>query len=315
MFPAVASVGASSSNHFVPASNSTARGEWHDPLVRRLASRGRGDPEEIVERVAEAWLDEAGIDRFPVDVFGLASRLGVTVRRSQLEGYSGRIYVDHDKRVRMDVNASDGLERQRFTCAHELMHTAFPGFTREQRYRLDERLGDSLFARNRQEEEYLCDRGAAALLLPRRLLWPYKMRQGLRAVEKLASAAKVSLEVAANRLVSIADTAGVFIVLEQGHKPSELRQMRRGEDVESQLRVRYAVTRGVRIFVPRHTSVDQHSVFGRAQRSGRLEREVAPLPGSTRPAFLIEAKCFPHRDEGQRRQRVLALAWPASLTD
>jgi Zn-dependent peptidase ImmA (M78 family) len=299
----------------VPASSSTAKREWHDPLVRRLASRGRGNPEEIVERIAQAWLDEAGIERFPVDVFGLASRLGIMVRRAQLEGYSGRIYVDDDKRVRMDINASDGPERQRFTCAHELMHTAFPGFTREQRYRVDEHLGDTLFARNRQEEEYLCDRGAAALLLPRKLLWPYQLRQGLRAVEKLAAAAKVSLEVAANRLVSLADAPGVFMVLEQGHKPSESRQMRRGEEVEEHLRVRYTVVRGVRVFVPRHKSVEQHSVFERAQRSGCLEREVAPLPGSTRPLFLIEAKCFPRRHEGQRRQRVLALAWPTNLKD
>lgn len=280
-------------------------------MVRRLASRSRGNPEEIVERIAEAWLAEAGIERLPVDVFGLASRHGIMVRRVHVEGFSGRIYVDNDKRVRMDINASDTPERQRFTCAHELLHTAFPGFTREQRYRVDEQLGDALFARNRQEEEYLCDRGAAALLLPRRLLWSYQLRQGLRAVEKLAVAAKVSLEVAANRLVSLADAPGVFIVLEHGHKPSESRQMRRGEAVADQLRVRYAVVRGVRAFVPRHTSVEQPSVFERAQRSGRMERDVAPLPGSTRPLFLIEAKCFPRRHEGQRRQRVLALAWPA----
>jgi Zn-dependent peptidase ImmA (M78 family) len=296
----------------VPASNSTAREEWHDPLVQRLASRGRGNPEEIVERITEAWLEEAGIERFPVDVFGLVSRLGIMVRRAPLEGYSGRIYVGDDNRVRMDINASEGSERQRFTCAHELMHTAFPGFTRERRYRVDEHLGDALFARNRQEEEYLCDRGAAAVLLPRSLLWPYQLRQGLRAVEKLAAAAKVSLEVAANRLVSLADTPGVFMVLEQGHKPSEARQRRRGEEVEEQLRVRYAVVHGVRAFVPRHTAVEAQSVFERAQRSGRLEREVAPLPGSTRQMFHIEAKCFPRRHEGQRRQRVLALGWPAS---
>jgi Zn-dependent peptidase ImmA (M78 family) len=293
----------------VPASSSTAE-EWRDPLVRRLASRGRGDPEEIVERIAEAWLEEAGIERFPVDIFAIASRQGIVVRRTQPQDYSGRVYVDHDERVRMDINASDGPERQRFTCAHELMHTAFPGFTREQRYRLDERLGDALFARNRQEEEYLCDRGAAALLLPRKLLWPYDLRRGLRAVEKLARDAKVSLEAAGNRLVSLADEPGVFIVLEQGHKPAELRRMRRGEEVEERLRVRYAVAHSVRVFVPRHKSVDQHSVFERAQRSGRLEREVAPLPGATRPLYLIEAKCFPRRHEGQSRQRVLALARP-----
>lgn len=307
------SAGALSSNRFVPASSSTAKEEWRDPLVQRLASRGRGDPEQIVERIAEAWLEEAGIERFPVDIFAVASRQGIVVRRTQHQDYSGRVYVDHDKRVRVDINASDGLERQRFTCAHELIHTAFPGFTRDQRYRVDEQLGDALFARNRQEEEYLCDRGAAALLLPRKLLWPYDVRQGLRAVEKLARDAKVSLEVAGHRLVSLGGERGVFIVLEQGHKPAELRRMRRGEEVEERLRVRYAVAHSVRAFVPRYKSVDYHSVFERARRTGRLEREVAALPGSIRPLYIIEAKCFPRRHEGQRRQRVLALARPANL--
>ena len=31
----------------------------------------------------------------------------------------------------MDLRADDPEVRQRFTCAHEVIHTAFPGFVRE----------------------------------------------------------------------------------------------------------------------------------------------------------------------------------------
>ena len=47
------------------------------------------------------------------------------------------------------------------------MHIAFPGFEEERRYRLD--ASTERNPPNRQEE-YLCDLGAAALLMPRDLV-------------------------------------------------------------------------------------------------------------------------------------------------
>ncbi len=68
----------------------------------------------------------------------------------------------------MDINQRDSPERQHFTEAHELIHTAFPGFKRERRYRSDAAAMER-HPPNR-EEEYLCDFGAAALLMPAQLV-------------------------------------------------------------------------------------------------------------------------------------------------
>jgi hypothetical protein len=68
---------------------------------------------------------------------------------------------------RLDLNANDSEPRRRFTASHEIIHTVFPGFKREARYRTD--TSAEANPRNR-EEEYLCDLGAAALLMPRAIV-------------------------------------------------------------------------------------------------------------------------------------------------
>jgi hypothetical protein len=81
---------------------------------------------------------------------------------------------------------------------------------------------------------------------------------------------------------------------------------RRGEDVSERLRLRYAVARNLRLFIPKYKSADERSVFVRALESTRTERAVEPLPGGSQP-FNIEAKQYPWWDE----QRVIAVAVPA----
>ena len=75
-------------------------------------------------------------------------------------GWDGRVYVDEAGRVTVEVDGRQAPVRQRFTVAHELLHTAFPGFRRERRYRVDDDLELALFSRSRAEEEQLCDWGA-----------------------------------------------------------------------------------------------------------------------------------------------------------
>src|SRR5207247_10816089 len=115
---------------------------------------------------------------------------------------------------------------------HEIIHTFFPGFQRESRYRVD--IQTSGHHRERSEEEYLCDIGASELLMPEMLLNAsrHTLDQGLEGVEALAADADVSLEAAGNRLVSLASGKVLFMVLEVGHKPSESRALARGEEVE-----------------------------------------------------------------------------------
>jgi Zn-dependent peptidase ImmA (M78 family) len=271
----------------VPAASSTA-----EPLVARLAGRrADGDPKPRLKAILDRWRAEAGQEKLAIDVVGLASARGIRVREVEPGDWDGRVYVDSDRRPVIEVNRTHAVVRQRFTVAHELVHTAFPGFTSDRRYRVDGDLDDAVFARNRSEEERLCDWGAAQLLMPDELIWSYRADQGLKAVEKLARDAKVSLEAAAMRLIEASAKPAVFLVLD-GLGPS----------------VRYARVHGLRSFVPRGASVDGGSVFARALASNRRERDTDALPGRSRRPFHIEARSF----DGGSGKRVLALAFPAS---
>jgi Zn-dependent peptidase ImmA (M78 family) len=272
----------------VPAASSTA-----EPLVERLAGRrADGDAKPRLKTILDRWRAEAGQVKLPIDVVGLASARGIRVREVEPGDWDGRVYVDSGRRPVIEVNRSHAAARRRFTVAHELAHTAFPGFAADRRYRVDGDLDGAAFARNRSEEERLCDWGAGQLLMPDELIWSYRADQGLKAVEKLARDAKVSLEAAAMRLVEASREPVVFMVLET-----------RGDD----LCVRYAKVHDLRLFVPRGVTVDGRSAFARAAAGGRRERAVGALPGRSKREFHIEAKAF----SGGAGERVLGLAFPA----
>jgi hypothetical protein len=286
----------------------SATTEWSHPLVERLVRRHRGkDPRRIIEDFAAQCLDEAEQTSLPINVELIASMRGIR-RRVADHPFAGRIYADETGQLVMDLRADDPEVRRRFTCAHEVTHTAFPGFVREARYRVDTAVGVN--QNRRDEEEYLCDYGAAALLMPRHLVADeYSITGGLREVERLARDADVSLEAAVNRLIELANEPAVLLVFRWGHKPADLPALRRGEDVPERLRVRYCVARNLRLFLPKYKSAADDSVFVRALASPRVQRSVEPLPGGSVP-FRIEAKQYPWWDE----QRVIAVATPAAAS-
>jgi hypothetical protein len=267
--------------------------------------RGR-DPEAIVDQYARDLLRDWGVNDLPVNVDALASGLGI---RRQLASYpfAGRVYVEPSGQLVMNLNADDSPPRQRFTCGHEIIHTVFPGFKREFRYRLDAATGRHDVRRG--EEEFLCDHGAAELLMPGVIVREqYRLSAGLDAVETLAMTADVSLEAAGNRLVSLSESQAVFVVLEVAHKPADTPALRKGIDVPKRLRVRYATSSGAGLHVPRFKSAEDDSVFVRALQSGGLEEGEEQLPGSsnTRP-YRLQARVFPKGDGSGEMSRVLAV--------
>jgi len=132
--------------------------------------------------------------------------------------------------------------------------------------------------------------------MPDDLIWSYRADQGLRALEKLARDAKVSLEAAASRLIERSRKPAVFMVIEGDGGPG--------------LCVRYAKVQDLPLFVPRGVRVDEQSVFCRAARSGARERDTGRLPSRSRRLFHIEAKSFRVGRGAGVRERVLALALP-----
>lgn len=265
---------------------------WKEPLVAKLIARHRGRaPEEIIERHAEQLRHDAEQEALPVDVDLIASVQGVKRRRREWD-FAGRIYADEDGQLVMDLNGTDREERQRFTCAHELMHLAFPGFKKETRYRLDTK-SPGQNAPN-AEEEYLCDLGAAALLMPRTLVkGKYTVEDGLAGVERLARAANVSLQAAGNRMISLADQPSAFLVFDWSHKPADRPRLRRGEDVAKQLRLRYATVTQLDTYLPRFKSAPTDSIFCRAWHGYKREHGRELLPGADGAgAFEVEAKAY-----------------------
>lgn len=267
-------------------------------VARLLGARAEADPRERLREILDRWRREVGQQRLPIDVVGLASARGIRVATVEAPGWDGRVYVDEGGRVTVEVDGRQAPVRQRFTVAHELLHTAFPGFRTERRYRVDDDLELALFSRSRAEEEQLCDWGASVLLMPDELTWSYRADQGLRAVERLARDAKVSLEAAGLRLVERSAKPAAFLL---------------AGATEDGLRVRYArIHQAARVFVPRGAEVAPRSALARAAASGRRERGVEPLPGRSQRPFHVEAKSYPTGRGAGARERVLALAWPSS---
>jgi hypothetical protein len=275
---------------------------WSEPTVLGLLRKHRGrDPEQVIETYVEEHLTAGRQHRLPIDVDGLASLLGIKQRIDSFP-FAGRIYAEPSGQLVMDLNGDDYESRRRFTCAHEIIHTAFPGFRKQERYRSDVSTGGYTV---RDEEEYLCDRGAASLLLPARLVAErFDIGDGLDAVEALQEEANVSLEAAGNRLVALAKGPAMLLVLEIAHKPADRAALRRGETVAPRLRVRYGTASNLKAFVPRHKSVADDSIFVRALESGRRQRAQTYLPGAERQG-LVEVECasYPYGD----RSRVIAL--------
>ena len=208
--------------------------EWREALVRRLiAENGGRTPHEIIEQFADRLRSTAQQDKLPINSRVIASCVGIK-RRSGPHDFAGRIYAEPSGQLVMDIRESDSEERQHFTEAHELIHPAFPGFDTDGRYRLDatmERRAEN------NEEEFLCDVGAAALLMPRDLVeHEYAVRNGLADAERLAGDAEVSVEAAANRLIALADEPCVLLCMTWRTNPltgprsaRESRSLRRSE--------------------------------------------------------------------------------------
>lgn len=281
--------------------------EWHEPLVRRLIeANGGADPERIIEEYADRLRETAGQKALPIRPHLVASCYGIKRRRGAHD-FAGRIYAEPSGQLVMDINEHDSEERQHFTEAHELIHPAFPNFAQEKRYRLDATM--ERHAENR-EEEYLCDTGAAALLMPAELVADeYTVRGGLADAERLSADAEVSIEAAANRIVTLSDEPAVLLCLTWSHKPADRPALRKGVDVPKALRVRYAVTRHLNAYVPKFKGCAEGSVFCRGAETGLVERDVTTLPGAESAGlFRVEAK----RYGADWLERVLAIGRPTA---
>ena len=132
---------------------------WTNPSVLALA-QGNADPVAvIIEKGRAVVLDavEKGWSGPPFDPFRLADelRIPVTPRDDVLDAR----LVPSGARGRIEFNPNRPSGRIRFSLAHEIAHTLFPGYSTEIRQRGPSR-GDTW------QVELLCNIAAAELLMP-----------------------------------------------------------------------------------------------------------------------------------------------------
>lgn len=284
-----------------------------DALVQRFLAQHQwsNTPDELVVRLCEELLDESDAC-VPVNVRMLASFRGVSRITPLDQSEAGCIFCA-DQQLVVQIRSSDSPERQRFTICHEILHTFFPGFREERRSRTDRTVGS--YERS-QLEEYLCDVGAAELLLPRQsFLAALPGEPQIDDVIELADLFEASLEATAIRMVNLASLPMAVVVLEPAWKPAEQRELIRRaaqpsfaglepEQLPKKLRVRWAY--GPRmVTVPKHKSVSEATPLANVLETGSAEYQ-GPT-GLVDGILHVSARHLPYRREGEAVDRVLVL--------
>jgi len=140
-----------------------------------------------------AWGDRG----IPVDPAKVAHRLGIKVFEAELESdLSGALVKELAEDPAILLNTHDSVNRQRFTCAHELGHYVRRSADLDQYEYVDKR--DALAAAGTDPEEIFANSFAAALLMPEAEVRAWAKR-GYDEIE-LASKFGVSREAMHNRL-------------------------------------------------------------------------------------------------------------------
>ena len=134
-----------------------------------IKSRFKGDnPKSSIDIVVAFLLSEAKQHTFPIKLSAVAKVIGIDPRPIYLDQmYDGSLVTKEGKiRIALQLNYRNNYrfsQRLRFTYAHELIHCLSYDLTNIPNTRIappPEKL----------EEEYLCNYGAAKLILPKKIL-------------------------------------------------------------------------------------------------------------------------------------------------
>jgi hypothetical protein len=281
-----------------------------DGRVAALVARHGGtDPAQTIARLCSDLVDVAG-STVPVNLDVLASFRNARVmvvgqEQSETIMWDGRHFV-----IRVRREDTDG--RQRFSCAHGIVHTFFM----EAGASGPAPRGTGLDSWSRQEED-LCDQGAAEILLPRAaFIEACPARPDMGNVLELAEAFDASAEATALRVVTLSSVPAAMVVLEPRLKPVELRQIalrrsqptlpgfRDAERIAPRLRVQKSLGHALP-FIPRHKSVDDSTPLADVLSDGTADYvgETGLVPGR----FRVSARRLPIRRDGVLVDRVVAL--------
>lgn len=147
----------------------------------------------------------------PVDVFGLASELGViSIEKQPIASDAMLIHREGKYKIIVNDNGDPAYAtRQRFSIAHELGHLLLQQSGLEKSSSSETKHRDSL---NRNYEERLCDQIAAEILMPQDVFTGDGNEYGwsLGALDRLSNMYQTSIPATARRMIDLTPEISLF---------------------------------------------------------------------------------------------------------
>jgi len=250
-----------------------------------------GTTETKVEEAIVAWAEEL-VEKChpkiaPIDVEKLA--MGVGIKEIHKENISADgILSPIQGGFILTLNRNQCLERQRFTCAHEIAHTFFvPSGCAQRPGESQKTVVKNLRER---ETERLCDIAATHILMPDEMFKREALECGLsiEAIPQLAHTFQTSLSATAIRLVEISPIPLITIFSKVFDRPESCPKLRvrwSTQNVSDKISKRY--------FIPTNVPVDKHASIRRAYETGRVCRGFESMNmGNLKGTYYVESKGF-----------------------
>lgn len=227
--------------------------------------------EQTVQAYGEFLISRTGLSGHPpIDLQAISEHFGIALKAMPLGDHRDGFAIEGLGTV--VVNSDSPVVRQRFTRAHELLEFLF--FTIANRHP-SQRIRDLLTG---PKKEWLCDRGASWLLLPRTKLAPEVQRLGLTLDTASAIASQYDTSFTAT-LIAMLDHVSerqLVVVWRNALKPKQERRMRRPEELVLHEMFETQPVKKMRVwwsaqsrslsdrFIPQHLSVEDNPVIAEA---------------------------------------------------
>lgn len=258
---------------------------------------------EHVRRIAREITSQLELTA-PVDFGLVTSYQGIGVVEVADIPWAGCL-IDEQGQLTIKLRDIDSPHRRRFTWAHELAHTFFPGFRYQPQFRCNP--GEAPHG-GEADIEALCDLAAAELLFPAGSFSRDLASHGLtvHSAEELSNLYAASLEATTHRMIDLADQPALMVVLEEMNKPAD----RNDSTAAPQLRVSYALPNGDWPFIPKWKSADPAGLLA-TTLNGEVVDDVTNLSEfvqNENREVSVSAKLYPYRDNrGNLHKRVIAI--------
>lgn len=294
---------------------------WTSPEAAALCkATGETNPVVAVTKRATALLDEAGFEGPPFPPEVLASFQSVReIRRKQMR--SAARLVPEPRGLVIEVNQDHSLGKQNFSIDHEVMHTVMPSYTGQA---IDD-VETGAFAAN-QEEELLCDIGAAMLLLDARWLSPLTSDAGLsiKTLFDMAEKFGASLQATARQIAGLNLSPCAFIFWEMGYNKTEravakktaLPGFEKLVMPQPKLRAQYPYrSASFDYFIPSNKSVEESSLVSSCYQDETPTAGIAQFDlGSGTVRLYCQNYYAPYWKGQNLHRRVISLLLPVNLS-